>query len=98
MAHRFLLYEALRSLNKGNILYVKSDLSALQYLEECPEVSHIVDMLITNCWVKPIDEDETEFVITQKGREVFEEGHSRYITFPLWKKILGRTYLFSFKW
>lgn len=98
MAYRFALYEALISLERGNYLVRLDDISFLYYLEGCRDVCHVTDILIENGWIEPIDDKATYFTITELGRAVVREGRARYRLFPFWKKVLGRTHLFSFRW
>ena len=98
MSHRFVLYDALSSLNHGNYLVRFHDISFLYYLEGCRDVCHVADLLMENGWVRPVNEQATHFTITEQGRAVLRNGRARYQAFPLWKKVLGRTRLFSFTW
>lgn len=93
MPHRFILYDALKSLSRGHHLATFSETSFLQHLEGCPEVHVVTEKLIKNGWVRSIDEHENFYEITEEGQRVFEEGHEQYKHFPWYKKLFGRPLL-----
>lgn len=69
MSHRFVLYDALKSLNSGFIMYKFGELSVLHFLEGCPEVSLIADYLIQNDWGYPLDESSTRWILSKKAEK-----------------------------
>lgn len=93
MPHRFILYDALHSLNKGHTLYAFGETSFLQHLEGCPEVHVVIEKMVSNGWIKPSNKEENQFIITDRGREVYEEGHKQYQQFSLLKRLLARPLL-----
>lgn len=94
MPHRFILYDALESLEAGNVMFVVDPAcSFLQRLEGVPEVHVICEMLIENGWVYPIDDSEKRFAITPRGREVLQRGREQYQQFSWFKKVFGRALL-----
>lgn len=74
-------------------MFAGSDYSFLQRLEGVPEVHVISEMLIDNGWVRPIDENETKYVITSRGREILKRGREQYKDFSWFKKAFGRVFL-----
>lgn len=98
MDEKFILYWALRSLNKGYYLFCPDPSSWYQWLEGCTNVCYVTEKMIDNGWIKLVDEDEPYYTITDEGRKVFEEGDRAYKKFHWLTKVLGRTGLFKVKW
>lgn len=95
MPYRFVLYDALCSLDKGHSLIKVGD-GASYNLENCPKVYYVVVSLVQNGWIKPIN--ETTFTITDKGKHAFAIGRKKYQRMPWIFKVLGRLGILDVPW
>lgn len=93
MAWRYILFDALHSLDRGNPLIILGDFSALQHLEGVPQICLVVEKLIENQWVRPVDKLEIYWYITEEGKRIFEEGKSWYYAQRPLSRFLNRTFL-----
>lgn len=90
MSHRFILYDALKSLYKGHSLIVCGEDSIFHYLEGCPLVHNVTIFLIENEYVKLDGDSEIHYIITPKGRHAFLEGERLYKKMTFLSKLKGR--------
>jgi hypothetical protein len=97
MPHRFILYDALSSLSRGNVLVRLGDFSFSHHLDGVPEVCVVFGHLLANEWIRPEEGYRRDgvlgyFSITDEGLRTLDMGRLWYRSIPLWRRVVGRAW------
>lgn len=91
MAHRVILYEAMNSLNRGHNIVQLGESYTYLYLEHCPHIAIVFDMLKENKWIKLQKQEGIAhyWTLSEEGEKIFHEGHGWYNAMSHWDRLLA---------
>jgi hypothetical protein len=92
---RFVLYDALDSLARGNPLVKVGDMSWGCFLEGAPHVCCVFGAMLENGWISrtgltPDGCPLSYYRLSEAGRAVLAEGRAWYRAMPAWRRALAR--------
>jgi hypothetical protein len=96
MSHSILLYDSLRSLEKGHLLRKAGGMSNGLYLEFVPEIALVFDRLQRDGYLREVEFTDRNpdsiqfFSLSHAGREKLREVSRWYEQLPWYLKIWGR--------
>ncbi len=95
MPHRLVLYDSLFGLIKGREIYAltTTPVTSMSHIQDgCPEVCHVVELLLKEEWIKIRARQPaiTAYTITLKGRMEYQRGKIWYDSLTWWQCVLGR--------
>lgn len=96
MPHRLIMYDALVSLEKGNLLTKAGDMALGMHLEGVHEVSHVFEIMKKGGYLRQLipeknwHRDIQYYTISDDGLRCLREGHLWYRSLPLYLKLWGR--------
>jgi len=96
MPHRLIMYDALISLEHGNLLTKAGEMAFGMHLEGVYEVCHVFERLKRDGYIRRLPpeagwhRDVQYYTISEAGLQCLEEGRLWYRSLPIRYKILGR--------